>query len=341
MRFSTSIFLIGCLALSACDKYNQSETPMLNKFEEKTVQCLGRYNFTLPADFKQLSGSTAEFRAAHQSSKIGTVTLKVIGANVERKLYEQGVRERLAELSTQRDSNLDKFEEAKNVSPELSVFRVRKVGQTHVTEIHANIDNAYIVATLKSRDEKYAEALNELLRFARNISLSDNRADHVRTDGFCIGPVIVQGAYDVESVSTAYRSAIRPDVVLKIMMNTFVGDEPETLFDRVSGQNSLLNIFNMPHKVLRKREFKFGEMRAQEWLANMTDPDTHRKHFTFSLETLRQNPSLLSPKIHIDFDTGTKGPDGVGHETSMSESEAVDFWDNFIASVHPRALKEN
>lgn len=341
MRFSAVLVLVACIALTACNKRNKPENTMSIKSEEKIVHCLGRYELTLPADLKQLPGTIAEFKFIDQGENTGTIMLNVVQLDAERKYYERSVQQRLAELIPQKEANLDGFEESTTISSGLTSFRIRKVRNTHVTELHAYLGSSYFVASLKSRDNEYPAALAQLSRFVGNIRISNGRAYGNGDTGFCIGPVLVRGDYNVESVVTAYRSEKRPDIVLKITMNTFVGDEADTLLDRVEGPNSLFNMFGMPHKVLRKRELKVGEMRAQEWLGQVTNPDTQKSNFAFSLETIRTNPSLLSPKIHIDFDTGTKGLDGAERQTSMSQSEAVDLWDAIIASIQSRQVRDN
>jgi hypothetical protein len=97
-----------------------------------------------------------------------------------------------------------------------------------------------------------------------------------------------------------------------------------------------LRIVGLKHSVIRKREIVIGEMQAQEWLGAVKLPERKDKKYGFALETFRRTPSLTTPKIHIAFDSGEPGLDGVAHETSMSENEAVEFWDRMVASIRPR-----
>jgi hypothetical protein len=77
-------------------------------------------------------------------------------------------------------------------------------------------------------------------------------------------------------------------------------------------------------------------MQAQEWLGAVKLPGRNDKKYGFALETIRRTPSLMTPKIHLAFDSGERGVDGRANETSMSDNDAVEFWDRMVASLGSR-----
>ena len=154
--------------------------------------------------------------------------------------------------------------------------------------------------------------------------------------GFCIGPIAVQGNYDLEQTDFAFRSKKRPDVIIVIDIDTYSSssEESDTLLQRVSGERSLLSIFDVRHKVLRKGNLTIAGMKAQEWLATFENGD--HKDQQFALESYRPKPSPDHPELHMEMTTGQQDLDGVRHTSSLSDKEAMAVWDTMVKSIRLR-----
>lgn len=302
--------------------------------QESEVHCVGRYDFNLPSDFYALSGGSGEIDFGTASDKVGRMSFMVRDKNVSPEDFSKGVQQRLAVLMRSKEKRTNKFEEVREISSNFNIFKINVVDDSHVAEGHFYKAGAYIVAKIDSFEGSYALAEEQLKRLYENTMPSDAKVGADR--GFCAGAVEFTGVHTVEWVSVKYRSKARPDLSISMTMDTFRPDEEKSLFERTSGPSSLFSVFDVDHKVLRKRELKLGQMSAQEWLAKIKDPDRKEWQHKFSLETMRVNPSLMLPHIHVEFSSGKNGPDGVAREASVSDAEAMKLWDDIVHSIRPR-----
>ena len=327
-----------CILSAGCVQKKEKEFHMTTSdFGSDVSHCIGRYQISLPTGFVMNSGSVGEFHPQSMSSDEPAINLEIVayGTNVDS--FKARVQKRIAELREEKKgSGLDYLAAMQSLGDDLVKLRVGNVENFYRSEIHALKGKSYIIASLESSDNQYEVAENRLREFVAGIVMTDSSGDTGK--GFCIGPLTINGDFKREWYQFGYRSVEKPDVVISVDVDTFSKDDPETLFDRVSGPSSLLSIFGVKHSVLRKREVIVSGMQAQEWLGAARLPERNDKKLSFALETVRQTPSLMAPKIHVGFDSGENGLDGAAHETSMTEDEAVDQWDRLVASIRPREL---
>jgi hypothetical protein len=102
------------------------------------------------------------------------------------------------------------------------------------------------------------------------------------------------------------------------------------------GGSRCATVLSSQFSVCPDHEIQAGGMHAQEWLGAVKLPERKDRKYGFALETTRRTPSRMSPKIHVGFDSGEPGIDGVEHETSVSDKEAVTLWDRAVESIRPR-----
>ena len=159
-------------------------------------------------------------------------------------------------------------------------------------------------------------------------------ASHQSLDTFCFGPLVIRGEFREESAQFLYRSSGGIDFSLNI--DTFTSDDPTLLLNRVSGEKSLLTIFQVKHRVLRARELTVAGMNAQEWLSwARTGPDKDQHAYGFAVETRRSTPGKLSPRMQLYMDSAQLLVDGTPTITSISDNEAIQLWDSVVKSIRP------
>jgi hypothetical protein len=322
------------LALGGCHQSTTSGGEMPVEKRESAVHCVGRYDFNLPDDFFALSGGSGEIDFGSGSDKVGKISFTVRDKNVGQEDFSNAVQQRLAALMRSKGKKTNRFEEAREISPNFKIFKINVVDDSHVAEAHIYKGGAYIIAKIDSFQESYPLAEAELKKLYENITPAD--INDGAGKGFCAGAVEFAGTHAVEWVSVKYRSKDRPDLSISITVDTFRPDEEKSLFERTTGPSSLFSVFDIDHKVLRKRELKVAAMSAQEWLAKIKDPDRKEWQHKFALETMRANPTLLLPHIHIEFSSGKTGADGVVREANISDAEAIALWDDVVRSIRPR-----
>lgn len=325
-----SFLLVGCVQKK--DERSHMSITGSSSYED---HCIGRYQLSLPAGFSLAPGGVGEFHPRSMSNEEPAIDVELVAADVSSESYRSRVQKRIAELREEKKgSGIDYLADMRTLREDLIQLRVGNVERFYRSEVHALKGNAYVIASLESSDDQYDIAEARLREFVAGIVVADTPAD--TGNGFCIGPLTINGDFGREWYQFSYRNSRTPDVVISVDVDTFSKDDPETLFDRMSGPSSLLNIVKLNHSVIRKREIVIGGMHAQEWLGAVKLPERNDKKYGFALETVRRTPSRMAPKIHVGFDSGESGIDGVEHETSLSEHDAVTLWDRMVGSIRPR-----
>ena len=329
------LLLIPLLASGCAQKNDERLRMSISDSGRYENHCIGRYQFSLPAGFSLISGSVGEFHPRSMSREEPAINFELVATGVGSESYRSRVQKRIAELREEKKgSGVDYLADMKALGDDLTQLRAGSVEKFYRSEIHALKGDAYVIASLESSDDQYEAAEARLRDFVAGIVITDTPGD--TGDGFCIGPLTINGDFDREWYEFSYRNPSSPDVVISADVDTFSKDDPETLFDRLDGSSSLLSIVHLNRSVIRKREIQVGGMHAQEWLGAVKLPEQKDRKYGFALETTRRTPSRMSPKIHVGFDSGEPGIDGVEHETSVSDKEAVTLWDRAVESIRPR-----
>ena len=285
--------------------------------------------------FSLVPGGTGEFHPRSMPAEEPAISVELVATSVSSESYLSRVQKRIAELQDEKKgSGLDYLADMKTLEAHLIQLRVGNVEKFYRGEIHALKGEAYVIASLESSDDQYDVAEARLREFVAGIVIAGTPGDTGK--GFCIGPLTINGDFEREWYQFSYRNVNGPDIAISVDVDTYSKDDPETLFDRLGGASSLLNVVNLNHTVIRKREIVVGGMHAQEWLGSVKLPERSDAKYGFALETTRRTPSRMAPKIHVGLDSGEPGMDGVEHETSISKDDAVSLWDRLVASIGPR-----
>lgn len=326
------------ILIAGCEQKKENESQMAALDSDSYVShCLGRYQFSVPAGFAPTTGGVGQFHPESMPSDEPAINLEVVATDINENFYKNKVEARIAELRAEKKgTGVDYLADVQKLTADLIRVRAGNVEKFYRSELHALKGGSYVVASLESSDNQYEVAEARLRKFVDEIVVAGSPGDTGK--GFCIGPLTINGDFNREWFQFSYRSVAKPDIVVSADVDTYSKDDPETLFDRLGGPSSLLRLADLKHSVIRKRAILVGGMQAQEWLGAVKLPERKDKKYGFALETIRRTPSSMSPKIHLAFDSGEPGLDGVANETSMSENDAVAFWDRMVASIRSRKL---
>jgi hypothetical protein len=321
-------FFIFVLLLSGCHKDLKGKTT-LDDQKSGVSYCVGRLNFELPKPWIQHSSVLAIFEPRGVGDD-GDVIEVLTNENWNKVLFQNSINSRIAEIKTHERSKTDILELKEVIGPEEIIIRIRRIGFSYKSELHKLINGTYLRISTDSYNGQYGSAENRLKNFSRSILVFDRS----QNTGFCIGNVVATGDFVKESVDVYFENPEHPDALLSFDINTYREDEEKSLIERVSGKDSLLNLFKIHAKVIRKGEIKAAGMTVQEWMAWMpSDDENSSKYLHFAMESRRDKPTQERPSIHIEFKTGMSGKDGDKMENSYGESDAVVLWDNFVKSI--------
>lgn len=305
---------------------------MASKAIETHTYCVGRQQLEIPVSFALADGTQGVFKLDGMGSKDPSIEVSVIASGIDSKQFATELGKRRAALALTNSLGMDVLRLEKNLSPEATLYRVQRVDDAYVSEVDYYSGGSFITASLKSFHGKFLDAEEKLASFVKRFIARKEAGNPV--GGFCLGPVIILGDFTAESVSVLYRSTEHKGTEFGLAVNSYAPDEGVSLFNRMSGPDSLLTQFDADHKVLRKRELTVSGMRAQEWLGSIhLGEKQDEKKFGFALETMRTTPGKLTPKIHLSFDTGQPLADGSADSFVMTDSDAIALWDTVVKSI--------
>jgi hypothetical protein len=318
--------------LMGCE--SKERTTMLTNQKMETY-CIGRLLFDVPAEFHPTLPLSAIFRAKDPNKKAASISVTVLADSVATPIFAAAVAKRRNEIIASMREKRNVLTETITRGADLTLFRVSRIEDSYMSEIHLLRNNIYLTAEARSHSGLFNEAERDLLAFADDIHPANMIT--APQSGFCLGLVAVQGTHEAESTTVMFRSDKRPDIVISIGIDTYGRDDPVSLFQRVSGPNSLLEKVDVRSKQLRKGQLNVLGMNAQEWLGSVKlGEDRDEKQFGFALETRRANPGPASPRIHVELDSGIQDQNGVEHSNSLSDAQAMALWDSIIRSIRQR-----
>jgi len=306
--------------------------PIATKLE--TV-CVGRHLIDMPVGFAPVMPLAAIFKSGDRDDDASPLNLNILGDGTTIDSFEATVQKRRGEIVAFSDDSTDILKEVITKGRSATLFRIMQVKESYMSELHLLNGDLHLTAKMESYYGRFNEAETTLFSFANKISLANEKPD--RRIGFCLGPIAVLGLYKTESARVTFRSDLQPDILISVDIDTYGWDDPITLFQRVSGPNSLLQKFDVRNNVLRKRELEVAGMHAQEWLGSVKlGENRDKKQFGFALETRRPNPGQTAPRLHIELDTGQNDRNGTKHQNSMTDEQAIVLWDSIISSIRAR-----
>jgi hypothetical protein len=326
------ILLFVFFLSAACDRKESSKMPISQKMKP---YCVGRHLFDVPSEFRLIYPLSGVFRQASHNRKLSTIGIKIVAENLTPIEFAQGVEKRRIELIASRRDKRNLLEAVISPDQNATLFRVSRIEDSYMSEAHLLKGAAYFTAEARSYSGLFEVAEADIFDFASKIALADNI--NFSQSGFCLGPLIVGGDYEAESVTTVFRSDQRPDVIISISIDSYNRDDPVTLLQRVTGPNSLLEQVDVRSTVLRKGQLEVAGMNAQEWLGTVKlGEHRDKRQHGFALETRRAKPGPNAPRIHLELDSGKQDLNGVERPNSLSDEDAIALWDSVVSSIRPR-----
>lgn len=329
------ILIVSCVLLVAAGflgfQHKSVDPDMPAKYRALKSHCLGRNLIKIPADFMIAEITVGTFRAANLSTNSGAFEVSINNTKKSKYVFLNHVRARHAELLDNDSTTSQVLRLEKKLTETATLFRVQEIEDAYRSELHFLLDESLVIVKIDSYQNTFLAAEDLLVKFMGGFTLVDY-GDH---RGFCLGTVAVHGDFVRESGSYYFLDGMGN--TLDIAIDTFRANDPAApLLKRVSGPDSLLNIFHIRTSVLRSGERTVAGMRAQEWLGwtNMGQ-DGDVKTFKFTMETMRPTGGKMTPLIQVTFDSAQPLKNGTLTKTTMSDYEAAAVWDTVINSIQP------
>ena len=334
-------YLLMVILLAGCGLSDKEKVTVSELTQDMQTFCVGRHLIDVPKGFSSIIGGAANFMLAGVSIEVADpfwVSIKAVDISAQQ--FRSAVDKQRAEVAANRnmlskDSMLKEFKSVGENAFLLRAYESSLSRDSFRSELHLLIEGVHVVVAEKSFENEFLQAEKRIEAFSKNLVRVQPSST---AKGFCIGPIAVQGdSYSLEQTDFTFRSKKRPDVIIEIDIDTYSNSsqESDTLLQRVSGERSLLSIFDVRHKVLRKGNLTIAGMKAQEWLATFENGD-HKDH-QFAFESYRPKPSSPAhPAIHMEMTTGQQDLDGVRHTSSLSDKEAMAVWDTMVKSIRLR-----
>lgn len=308
----------------------------MKKIQDSETFCVGRHLIDLPDGFRLVMPSSATFRPKGLNRSASSIEVSLVSSAMTPTKFEAAVQKRQSEIVAFSDDTTDVLKEVQNKGNDAILLRILRIEQSYSSELHFVKDSLYLKAEAKSYDGRFPEAETNLAKIADQILGTKIKENDVG-NGFCLGPVVAQGEFQEESASFEFMSDKQPGIVVKVDIDSYGLDEPKTLLQRINGPDSLLAKFDARNKVLRQGEIAVAGQRAEEWLSSVNlGANRDRKQFGFAAETVRRVPGPASPRVHIELDTGQHDQNGVQQPSSLTDEQAIAFWDSLISSMRLR-----
>lgn len=209
---------------TACDRKEPSKMPISQKMK---TYCVGRHLFDVPSEFRLIYPLSGVFRQASHNRKLSTIGIKIVAESLTPIEFAQGVEKRRIELIASRREKRNLLEAVISPDQNATLFRVSRIEDSYMSEAHLLKGAAYFTAEARSYSGLFEVAEADIFDFASKIALADNI--NFSQSGFCLGPLIVGGDYEAESVTTVFRSDQRPDVIISISIDSYMSRRPSHL----------------------------------------------------------------------------------------------------------------
>ncbi|QJE02013.1 hypothetical protein HH212_19965 [Massilia forsythiae] len=324
------LFVVWVSVCSACSKHQGGQVEKIAMKKHR----IGRLMLDLPEEFVIDEGASTIIVPKQENPLQSKMRIEVISGHTNVQEFMAAVAERKSKLSKS-GTEVENALKMSSVQPGHSIlFRIMKVDDVYISELDCLAGEAYIRITANSYHGKFEQAEKSLLHFVSKIV----QVDDATGDDFCIGPVCIKGANETESAEFVFRSTSRPDLRVDISVDTYKRDSDDALLTRMASEDSLVKVFDLKHRVLRKGEIMISDMHMQEWLgaAKMGKRDDELE-YGFSLETVSSHPDTVKPFIHIEFVSGQYDKGGKKQPNSLNDAQALQMWDKITRSIQPVA----
>jgi hypothetical protein len=341
---------VAALAMNlvACEPNEKERMKITELTTDMRTMCIGRHLVDVPKGFTPMAipwasntfmptGVNPQQAADMSAEVVATASTPEKFKNEIEKILATNRQERLYQHKFPLLDYTEKLSE-NEVLIRLWGTESSKERGTRNTEIHKLSAGIHFVTKAKSYENDFANREKNLIEFTRNTSAYD--ATKSNQKGYCLGPLLIDGNYSSENISSfAFRSIQYPDILLTFDMSTYSRDSEKTLLQRANDPQNLLSVFDVSYSTLRKGALQVAGMKAEEVLVKFSGKDREDKpHLEHKLmmETYRPTPSVTQPTIEARLTTGQQGLDGVLHTSSLTDAEVTATWDAVLKSIRLR-----
>jgi hypothetical protein len=313
------------IALLGCQGKSKPKMENLNMISHRA----GRLIVDLPDEFRSDGGATATFTPRGNNALATKMEVQVVSSDTSRQKFDNAVALHKLELLKAGPDDENALKETL-ARPDGSVlFRMVKVGNAYISELNQLVGDVHVRITAASYHGTYEKVEGALFQFAALIvPLAAGKASDFVLDTVSVGGINVD-----ETAQFYYRSTRRPDLRIEIAIDTFQPDADKPLLARMSGDASLLKVFDVNHRTVRKGELTVAGMHAQEWLGVARLGKNNDTEYNFVLETLRPAPGPFRPAMQLQLMSGQYDVSGVKLPNSLDDDKALQLWDPIIKSV--------
>lgn len=307
------------------------------------THCIGRYQIDLPEEYTLVPSSYLTLYYGLDKN-FDTVDIQ--------NHRERGESPTFARLVAAEKAELVNSEHFKSPSKNM-LAAIKEVDRDSILVVA--YDNMRSVEYLKLRlfaqrgeaiarleNEKYADKTNPtpLSHYESQLTRIANNTRYVATPeqagrSSCLGTLAIDDKQDGEIYSLYFHSDKHPDVKINIDMNSLTEKGDGGLLARVSGKAALLRALDFSSSTLRKGKRQIAGRPGEELLDSGKHEGKVQRYFV--AESLITEPSSLNrPVIAISMSMGGQDPKGAYIDPSVSEKEALAWWDAIVGSIRMR-----
>jgi len=317
-------------------------------FMKETIQlptmrtyCIGRYLIDLPEEYAMTSGSelTLYYGLGKDFEKVQVTAPRQRGEQPE---LDKLVRRASGEFQSQHHfesatkNRLVMVEELDKNSTLVQAYYDSRLLEYYRFHLYAQRNEA--IVRLEGfnypdtrRTPKYVE--NQLVRVAQNTRFA--ASPESAGQGTCLGTAVIDAKQDGEVFMLVFKSQKHPDVIVSIDMNSLTESGDGGLLHRVASKAGMLRMLDFSSSTLRRGKREIAGRAGEELLDSGKQEGKVQRHFV--AETMVTEPSSPDrPVIAISMSMGGQDKGGAYIDPSLSEKEALAWWDAIISSIRRR-----
>lgn len=342
--FKQAFMTIAALAMTVVN-YTYAGTGL---FMRETIQlpamrthCIGRYLIDLPEEYAMTSGSELELYYG-LGKDFKRIKVQVPSQWSDQPALTKTIRKATIDLETdQHFKSLSKsmLAEFKEIDKQMALIRAYSSPHTLTSfelSLFAQRGNAviqYINKKYSSSEESIDYFESQLIKAAQSTTYASTPESASR--GTCLGSAVIDAKQDGEVFRISFLSKQHPDVKIAIDMNSLPEKGDGGLLQRVDSKAGTLRLLDFSSSTLRRGKRPIAGRPGEELLDTGKDKGKVVRYFV--AETLVTEPSSpVRPVIAISMNMGGQDKDGEYIDPSLSEREALAWWDAIVGSIRLR-----
>jgi hypothetical protein len=342
--FKQTLMTIAALAMAVAN-YTYAGTGL---FMRETIQlpamrthCIGRYLIDLPEEYAITPASELELYYG-LGKDFERIRVQIPRQHADQPTLGKMVRTAAGDLEVRQHfespskNMLARVKEISKSDTMVVAYRDSRVSEYFRFHLYALRGQAIarfegFNYTDSRRTPEYIE--KQLIEAAQNTTYAENPESAGR--GTCLGPAVIDAKQDGEVFRISFLSKQHPDARIAIDMNSLPEKGDGGLLQRVDSKAGMLRLLDFSSSTLRRGKRPIAGRPGEELLDTGKDKGKVVRYFV--AETLVTEPS--SPArvvIAISMNMGGQDKDGEYIDPSLSECEALAWWDTIVGSIRPR-----